>query len=228
MTDLLSDPSGAPEADEYADLDPAVAKRLRDKDAFIATLENETATYRNELRARTSLEEITDRIARQVQQDPTPGQTPPAAEPPAKSEPVNIAEQVLKILEEERAKDNRTANVEKSRAGLRERFGADYNLYLKKAATTLGVSEKFLADMASTAPDGLLRMIDSLSLKEGDVGAPPPSSVDTSKQFGQVVRRNKAYYDNIRKADRQKYFSAAIQSEMHNEAMKQGPKFYEP
>lgn len=226
MTDLLSDPSES-NADEYEGLDPVVAKRLRDKDAFIETLKSEKAQVMTELRARTSLEEITERIARQAQSDPTPDPQKVAA-PPVEPKTVNISEQVLKILEEEKTKANRETNLEKSRSGLRERFGADYNLYLKKAASTLGVSEAFLANLASSSPDGLLKLIDSLPLKEGDLGTPPPSSVDTSKAFGQGVRKNAAYYSELRKKDREKYFSAAVQAEMHNEAVRQGAKFYEP
>jgi hypothetical protein len=224
MTDLLSDPSGEP--DEYEGLDPVVAKRLRDKDAHIATLEAENAQHRTDLRARTSLEEITERIARQAQQAPTPDPSPVAA--PAAVEPTNISEQVLKILEEEKTKANRAANTERARAGLREKFGADYNAYLQKAAKLLGVSDKFLADLAASSPEGLLQVVSTLPLKEGDLGVPPQSSVDTSKAFGQQVRKNKSYFDNIRKTDRQKYFSASVQKEMHDEALRQGAKFYEP
>lgn len=229
MTDLLSDPSEPLTLDDdYKDLDPVIAKRLRDKDAFIEQLKEEGATYRNELRARTSLEEITERIARQAQQ-PTPGApSSPAADPAVLPEPEDISEKVLKILQEEKTKANRDANVERSRAGLRERFGADYNAYLKKASNELGVSEKFLADLAASSPDGLLKLVDNLKFERVDGGSPPPSSVNTAGAFNQSVRKNAAYYAKLRKEDKSKYLSAAVQVEMHNEAMKQGAKFYEP
>jgi hypothetical protein len=227
MTDLLSDPSADPAPDEYEGIDPALAQRLRDKDNHIKTIESENAQFRTELRARTSLEEITERIARQAQQAPTPDPNGVAA-PPAQPEP-DIAQQVLKILEAEKAKANREANIEKTRSGLREKFGADYNAYLLKAAKLLNVSEKFLADLGASSPDGLLKLVDSLPLKEGDgdIGTPPPSNVNTAGAFNQTVRKNKAYFDNIRKSDRAKYFSAAVQKEMHDEAVRQGSKFFE-
>jgi hypothetical protein len=227
MTDLLSDPSEPLDsADDYAGIDPALAKRLRDKDSFIEQLKSEKAEVVTQLRARTSLEEITERIARQAQQAPDPD-SKRVADPLAPPEPEDISAKVLKILQEEKTKANRDGNVERSRAGLRERFGADYNLYLKKASAELGVSEKFLADLAATSPDGLLKTIDALNLKDTETGSPPPSSVDTSKQYNQTVRKNKAYYSKMLKDDRSRYFSAAIQSEIHAEAMRQGDKFFE-
>jgi hypothetical protein len=234
MTDLLSDPNAATPTIEdlvgpgkkYADVSE-LAKAYAHLERHAEEVKSENATYRNELRARTSLEEITERIARQSQVDPTPDPKPVAA-PQPEAQPVNISEQVLKILEDEKTKANREQNTERARSGLRERFGADYNLYLKKAASSLNVSEAFLANLAQSSPDGLLKLVDSLSLKDADLGSPPPSSVDTAKQYNQSLRKNSSYYSELRKKDRQKYFSAAVQAEMHNEAVRQGPKFYEP
>lgn len=211
---------------KYADAN-ALAKAYAHLEEHAETVKQENAAYRADLRARTSLEEITERIARQAQQETPPVDRTDNAAPPATPDAEDISEKVLKILEEERRKANREGNLEKSRSGLRDRFGADYNLYLQKAAKSLGVSEKFLGDLAASSPDGLLKMVDSLNLREDDLGAPPPNTLDTSKAFGQQVRKNAAYYNKLRKEDRAKYFSAAVQKEMHDEAFRQGAKFYE-
>lgn len=203
----------------------AVEKRLADKDAHIANLENELAEFRTELKNRTSLEELLERFAQQA-----PPSEPAAPVNPQAPNDVDISEKVRRILQEEDAKIKRQKNIDDARAGLIERYGENYNDTLKKSAATLGVSEKFLADMAATSPQGLLKLLDSTGFKPDvtPVATPPQSSVDTSKPFNQQTKKNAAYYRELRRADINKYFSASVQREMHDEAVRQGSSFYEP
>lgn len=205
------------------------ARALVEKDRFIEQLKLETETARNEIRARTTLEELADRIASKAPngENRTPPVEPGSSkqEPPA---PTDLKAEVARLLAEERNSSNRASNLEKAKAAAKERFGGDYNATLRQIAEELGVSDKFLTDMAASSPTAFTKLIDSV--KAPDVNrplSPPASNVDTGRIFNNPNVKNKAYYDNLRKTDLNTYMSKRVQQELYKEAMAQGSKFYE-
>lgn len=216
------------EGKKYKTTDDA-AKALIEKDRFIAQLQAEGATFREEIKARLSLEELADRIARQTPNgEPSPTQRSEPGSPQAEPAPTDLKAEVKRLLEEERSTQNRQSNLEKSKQAAKERFGGDYNATLRQIAEELSVSDKFLTDMAASSPAAFIKLIDSVKTPDNNRSfAPPSGSVDTSKNFNTQVRRNKAYFDNLRKTDLNGYLSKRVQNEMHREAMAQGQAFYE-
>lgn len=214
------------EGKRYSDPDTAAAALL-EKDRFIEQLKNEGAELRQELRSRTNLEEIVGKL-KPATPAPTPlpsGETAPLAREPVVEPAVDLEEKFREFLAAERSKDTATTNVNKAKAGLIERFGSDYASTLKTIAAELEVSEAFLNDMATTSPTGLLKLVDSVK-KPAQPPVNPPRSRDAGPVPNAAGRRNKAYYDDLRRNDINLYLSARIQNQLYQDAMQQGESFY--
>lgn len=207
-----------------------LAKSKLEADRFIEQLKKEADEARTELRSRLSLEELSEQLlSRAAQPNPTPPvEASRRQDDPAPTPQPNLQEEVKKLLAEEKSRASRENNISQTRAALKERFGGDYNATLRQITEELGVSDKFLSDMAATAPAAFLKLVDSVQAPDVNrPTSPPQSGVDTSKQFNQQLSKNNAYYQKMRKEDPKLYFSKRIQTELHNEAMRQGQKFFE-
>lgn len=207
-----------------------LAKAKIEADRFIEQLKKEADEARTELRSRLTLEELSEQLlSRTVERNPgTPPQEVNRSQDDKPAPAVDLKAEVKRLLEEERSKGNREANIAKTRQALKDRFGGDYNATLRQIAEDLNVSDKFLADTAASAPEAFLRLVDSVRAPDTNRPmAPPQGNVDTSKQFNQTLNKNNAYYQKMRKEDPKLYFSKKVQVELHNEAMRQGSKFFD-
>lgn len=206
------------------------ARALIEKDRFIEQLKSENETARNEIRARTTLEELADRLA--TPKAPNGEHRPPLVEPGSNQQdvpaPTDLKAEVARLLAEERNSSNRASNLEKAKTAAKERFGGDYNATLRQIAEELGVSDKFLTDMAASSPTAFTKLIDSVRAPDPNRPiAPPQSNVEAGRVFNNPNVKNKAYYDNLRKTDLNTYMSKRVQQELYKNAMDQGSKFYE-
>lgn len=213
------------EGKKYRDPD-AVAKAILEKDSFIERLQAENAQARQELQSRTNLEDVVKQL--KAERNPPPNREiapTPRQEPVEENEPVDIEARLRALLQEEKQKDSKVRNLETAQNGLRERFGADFKQTLKTIVSELGVSEQFLNDLAQTSPTGFLKLVDSVKAPDDNrPTTPPPNRVSVVPTNG--GRRNKAYYDNIRQTDINKFLSPSIQNQYYKDAMEQGEKFY--
>jgi len=210
---------------KYADPD-AVAKKVAHADKHITNLETEMAELRAELQARTTLEAMMTKLQAPATTELATNinRKEPGSE--TNTTPTDLASEVQKLLAQEKAKDRRETNVAKVRDELKVRFGADYNTKLTQIAESLDVTPKFLTDMATTSPSGFLKLIDSVAKPDkNNLGLPVPA-LDLGRSNQNFSTKNKAYFDNIRKTDLNAYFSRKVQTEMHDQAVKQGPAFY--
>ena len=217
------------EGKKFRDPD-ALAKAKNHADQHIGNLEKEMSELRAELQARMTLEEMMDRLPKP--QAPNLEQTtrekPETPRLETGSDKTDLAAEVQRLLKAEKEKEKRDSNIEVTRAGLRERFGSDYNQRLEQIATQLEVSKDFLTGMATTSPSGFFKLIDSVAAPDNNRPVTPPvPSRDPLKNQAHTGRKNRQYYQELRKADPQRYFSSKVQNEMHNEAMKQGADFYQ-
>lgn len=238
MSELFNDPTPAETPASLADLvgegkryrdEAALAKAITEKDAFIERLKEEAAEARAELRARLNLEELADKV---LTRKPTEPVTPPTNrnEPPLVKEepaPSDLASEVRRLLKEEKAREDRTANLNKSIAALQEAYGPDYQQALAKAAQSLGVSKEYLTEMASTTPDGFTRLVTATVTPDTNVPVTPPvSSTGVQPDPKHSSKKNAAYYNELRRNDPKKYFSKAIQNEMYKSAKELGDAFF--
>lgn len=235
MTSLLDDNTATAkledlmgEGKKYRDPD-AVAKAIHEKDAFIAQLEKEAEDARTELRARLTLEELSEKF---VSKNPQPIQ-PPQVTTPEKADrdvaqPVDIAKLVADELAKTKSVEKTNANMDKAKAGLKDRFGGDYATALKGIAETLAVGTSFLDSIAAQSPEAFFNLIDSVKPRDDRRPVSPPTSgLDPNRGAPVSGVKNNKYYQNLRKTDPQAYFSKHVQAELYRNAMDMGSKFYE-
>lgn len=212
-----------------------VGRALVEKDTFIERLKTENAGIRQELATRLKLEEAVEKIA-SVGRTPPPSNEPEPQAPEkgngAAASPEDIRKIVAEVQNEESAKARREANLNVVENALKAAFGPGYQRTLKEQAKKLGLGESFLQNLAAEQPNAFLKLMDVQVKPEAPstaVTAPrtvvspeafqsfsPASSVKTQKHF-----------EEIRKKDPSRYWSAAVQNEMHREAIKQGESFFD-
>lgn len=215
------------EGKKYPDAD-AVAKAVAEKDRFIEQLQQENATARQELRSRTNLEDVVNQL--RADRNPPPNNREiaptPRQEPVVEAPTEDLEAKILATLQAEKQKDSRAKNIETAQNGLRERFGADFKQTLDSIVSELGVSERFVSDLAATSPSGFLKLIDSVKAKDDNRPTTPPQSRVNGAVPTNTGRRNKAFYDDLRRTDINKYLTPAIQNQYYKDAMEQGDNFY--
>jgi hypothetical protein len=216
------------EGKKYRTADEA-ARAIIEKDNFIERLQQENATARQELRSRTNLEEVVAQLrgtpAAQPEPQPNREIAPTPRQEPVVETETDIETLIRNLLKQEKDKDQKTKNLETAQNGLRERFGADYKQTLKSIVDELGVSEQFVNDLAAKSPTGFLKLIDSVKAPDDRAPVtPPPSRTQVAPNGG--GRRNKAYYDELRRTNINEYLSPRVQNQLYKDAMEQGESFY--
>lgn len=183
---------------------------------------------RAELQGRLSMEELLERI---------PTRTSPEITPPQPSnlerednggsrKEIDLAEEVRKVVESERTKEKRNANISSAKTELQRRFGADYKNKLEQIAESLEVNISMLNDMAATSPSGFLKLIDSVAKPDKDFKMPDNARNAAAPQPGVFAQKNAAYYSDLRKNDPKLYWHKKTQAEMHRQAVELGDQFF--
>ena len=231
MSDLFESTAPAPlyedlvgEGKKFKD-NAAVVNKIVHADKHISTLEAELAQARADLQARSTLEELTERLAKN-QNSEVPNRELPDTNRPDAVKTDDIEAKIAAALKADRDKTNRDSNITKVRDGLKERFGPDYNNELPAIAAELGVGTDFLNNIAGTSPSAFLKLVDSVKKPDRKGITPPPASRDLGTQPGSGGIKNAAYYRELRKTDPMAYNSRRVQSEMHRQAMELGSDFY--
>lgn len=234
MANLFSnDPTEAPALEElvgegkkYSDIN-ALVSAMVEKDRFIDQLQGENEELRVDLRARTSVEELLDKLPKQpsssveLREPHDPGSETPSVE--------DIKSQILTELEEEQKKIGRTQNIEKAKEGLIERFGNEYKTRLQAVAKELGVTPQYLDDIAAASPSGLLKLVDSIAgtPPPAKPGVPPATSYDLLKNHQHTPKKTRSFFRELRKTDPNTYYSPKVQNEMNKLAIELGPAFFD-
>jgi hypothetical protein len=211
----------------------AVGRALAEKDAFIERLKAETSGLRTELQTRLKLEEVVDRIS--SSKSPSSEQTQNAPEPdnskPADITPDKVKELVAQTINETSLATQKKRNVAFVESKLQEAFGPTYNRTIKDQAQKMGVGEEFLKSLAADQPQAFLKLFDVVPRQETNSTAAnaPRSEINTEglgPRHNDGVKR-KSFYENLRRKDPKTYWSVAVQSEEHKEALKQGASFFD-
>jgi hypothetical protein len=169
------------------------------------------------------LEELADKVisSKPATVEPQTEPVKPNAEPE-----LDLKAEIAKILSERERTNTRVQNIEKAKQVLKEQFKDDYNNALKRVATELEVSETFLTEMAATSPTAFIKLVtDNNKSQPSNPQTPPRNSVNPIASFNQNIRKNAAYYRELRQKDLGLYLSPKIQNEMHDEAIRQGSAF---
>jgi len=195
----------------------AIQKRLDDKDNFIKQLQGETSQLRKELEGHDKGREELDKLKEQLR-----GLRDGAVQQPVATQNASLTETDIETLvanaltKQERAattaQNVKTATNEATRLyGSLEAATTAVN----QKANELGLTTQELQGIAQRSPTAFVALL----------GTPPTSGkhFDTtssvnlealSQHTGAIQPGTKAYFDNIRKENRGKYFTPAIQNQI--------------
>lgn len=243
MTDLFDDTDDTdidPNTDFLSELvgegkkfkDPqALARGKVESDRFIERLQGELRGLRDELNTRLKLEEVVDRIASAskspISDDNNSREQDNGQSASQKSlTPEDVQAVVAQTLTESQKKVQRERNVALVEQKLEEAFGPTFRRTVKAQAAKLGLGQDFLSNLAAEQPAAFLKLMEVEPKPEVNstaVIAPRPSVNSDAVSFRPNSGvKGKSYYDAIKAKDPRRYWSPAVQNEMHAEAIKQG------
>lgn len=205
-----------------------LAKGKLEADNFITQLQKETATLREELTKRLSVEEF----VKKMNTTPAPSASTPPNQGSEERDLQNTAnltpEQVEKLVQEtyskQKQEDARAANVELVKRELQKKWGSDYARHLEAKTAQLGFGRDFATGLAATHPQAFLNLVlDRPTEANPDVSPPSPS---TRGPMATSQEKKYSYYQKMMKENPKLYNSQAIQMEMYKQAQKLGADFY--
>jgi hypothetical protein len=218
-----------------------LAKAKAYSDAFIERLQKEQAALRNELNTRIKVEELMDRMStvNNTRSDANTQSTQTGGEngqdgaanknlSPADIEKV-VEERLYKKEQEARIQNNTKLVIDQ----LKLSFGDNYIEEVDSRIKNLGISREFVNETAKREPKavfvllGLNEQKTQATQNQGIFGNPIRSNVNTTS-FGIKDTGNKTFsdFEKIRKEEPSRYFTPAVQNEMHKLAMELGDRFY--
>lgn len=211
----MADVFGADKAPVVTEVDPN-AKRLQDKDDFIAKLQGELSGMREELNKKVDLERQLEEIRNElkVQRDAT--NQPRVDTRPALTE-VDIEALVERKLTATEANKSATQNITEANRVVIEKFGDKAAEVVQQKAAELKVSVDFLKSVAAKSPTAFLSVMGieaSQATQQSFKSSVQTGAKDIVPQAGAQREGSKEYFDAIRKADPQKYWTPEIQQQI--------------
>lgn len=207
-----------------------VLKAKIDADLHIKTLEREKAemyemykSQREELLAKAKFEEYID----QLRNPPvTPVTTPPVnSDQPKPYDPNEIKELLRGELSVYETQKREQENFGKVQSKLRERFGDNYSTVLEDQRATLGLSAEQVNALAKSSPEAFFRMFGLNENTRMDYQTPPRNTQRNDSFAPKVVRRDWAYYQNLKKTNPMLYLDPKISAQMERDAQELGSAF---
>ncbi len=196
----------------------ALARGKKEADDFITRLQAENAMIREELKKRPTEEDIAKKVKESLQSSTTTTTQTNGANQPSISEE-SLVPTVRKIMAGEQERTTQTTNIASVTKKLDDLYGdrQKAQAFLVTKANELGVSVKYLEQTAATSPKAFYNLV-------GVADTPNTSSSTSVKSKGTINTENfnKApsedsweYYQKLRRENKAKYFSPAVQNELH-------------
>lgn len=212
-----------------------LARSKVEADAFITRLQAENAGMRQELNTKQTLEEYVDKMTATKEAAPVSRTLEQQATEQGGNSATLTADKLDEMIDQRvnaREKDRiHTQNLQTVKQTLQETYGNDYVNKLKETATSLGMSEDYLNQMAKETPKALLKLVgvsatDSTQSRSNQAGLfTPPASVNGfAPNTGNA--QDFSYYEKLRKTSPKEYWTPTVQNEMHKNAARLGEKFY--
>jgi len=219
------------EGKKYAD-EAALARSRVEADAFIERLKSENSGLRNELKTRSTLEEVLDKM------NNPPSHSNASSSNNQQSESGETAlkpEDIARLVDErvvQREQDRRaTENLNSVKQLLAQAYGSDYAQKLHDEASSLGLSKEYVNNLAATAPKALFRLLgideNTTQKTNNDLFTPPTSQVrNFPSSSGNGSEKTMKHYEALRKSNPSQYWSPATQNQMHKDAARLGERFF--
>lgn len=194
-------------------------------DKHIKNIESENAGMRDDLKSRTSLEDLVRQIKTVPNNADSEPQVGDPVTPPSADDWKNELKNEFSNYKRQIQSDNNVAYVQQELIKL---WGPNYHDKLKARARELGESETDLGNLAAVKPKLFLEL----------VGAKPTPAVSPYTAPASTYRapstpalpagvKGKSYYTKLRKENPDLYWSVAMQKEIHQAAEAVGIEIWE-
>ena len=139
------------------------------------------------------------------------------------------ASDIETLVEQAILKKEQSRSVEHNIAVANEAIVAQYGEkaaeVVKVKAQELGISVERLKEIAAESPTAFLQLVGG-TMKKVDTGVLPKSSVRTEGLSTSTHDRTFQYYQNMRKENKNHYYSPKIQRTLMEDRLRLGDKFY--
>lgn len=209
------------EGKKYNDPDQ-LAKAYSHADATIKAREVELAQLRDELKTRISVEDQIKKLNTKPQEPDSgqPRQDPPPT--PSATPTADLDQRIKEALQANQRENQIIRNQDEVRAKLLDLYGDETkaNEVITRRANELGVSKKFLQDVASQSPKAFFAQLGVESAPNQRPVTPSRGEVHfNDTQPGHTKAGSYEYYEQLRKTDPGGFFSPKIQNQLMKDAM---------
>lgn len=199
-----------------------LAKGKAEADAFIERLLREKREMEDKLKEKVILDDLVKRL-----ENRTPPQNTPSSTERVDVENSPLTEQkVLELLEKQLQEKNKVSSQQQNlnyvRQELEKQYGPSFGSKIDQIRKELGVTVEQAEALAASSPKVFLQAFGNKS-NPNPVVNPPPTSNTNIMSNGQV--RNYEYYKELKKRDKNRFFSADVQNQMYKDRVALGDKF---
>jgi hypothetical protein len=229
----------------------AAGRALVEKENYIKQLEKEGAEARQELQARLTVEEALTKMQTSAsttanerssdnsgqgnssQSSGGNGAENKSAKELSEADISNLVKEGMLAQKKEEANQSaealQAANLTKVKTKLEAEYGSGYASKVQEKATELGVSTQFLSEMGAREPNALFKLLDVGDAPKNIFNADPPRGrVNTSSMtVPNSGVRNEEYYQKVRKTNPKEFYSQAVQTQRHKDALRLGQAFFD-
>lgn len=201
--------------------DLAKGKALADR--HIENLNRTLASLRDELKSRSTVDDLMTKIEQRQQQPNVQTQGEHQSPPEKSAEGGLTAQDVERILAEREAARTKEANLNKAVNKLTEMFGDEAPAQIAAKARELGVTTEYLKEQARIAPSLVTELFTPKPAQQRDVFSPaaPANRVNSGGLVGGKAGTEKySDFDKVRKTDREKFYSPAFQRTIDEAVMR--------
>lgn len=207
--------------------DPEViAKGKLEADQHIENLERQLAEMREDLDARSKLEDIAkaleDKAGASSSPQPQASIETAEAKPDTTSE-ADIESLVEKTLLSREAATKAQANVAAVDKAMQDKYGDKASEVAQAKAKELGMTLERLGEIAAESPQAFLAMVGESAPKSFEA---PRSSVNTAGMASNVEERNFSYYQKMRRENPKLYYQPKTQNALMQDRVRLGSNFY--
>src|SRR3990167_677025 len=133
---------------------------------------------------------------------------------------------VKESISEEHRKAAFQANVQIVDSAVKEKYGDKAKEFVANKAKELGLSIEELGGLAAKSPSGFFNLV-GMGVVEQKTLAPSKSTINPNAILSnQPKAGTAAYYDNMRKEDKKKFFTPVVQAQLFKDRERLGSDFY--
>jgi len=212
----------------------ALARAKAESDAYIRTLiasqdemRNEMKKLRDEVTAKAKLEDLIDRMQNN-QNNSSNDDTDVKEENKPLFDPKAVENRMYEIIAEGKRKELEQQNYDTVVGKLQEKYGENFQPYLKQKVKELGLTDESVINMAKTMPQVLIRSLDlDKPVQQSNGFSSPRSSVRTDNfSYSDGPKRDWAYYQKVRKENPELYHSPKFTVQRHKDVQEMGERAF--